>query len=256
MNFKKYYNSLAIIGTFLFAFYGKSILFKLFGISVTDEVGNVLISYAFWVIPAIILIPILYGKENIFKELGISKGFGFGLLFGAITTAPMWISSAILGDFNSSLTPFLFLRKSLFAGFFEEILFRGFLFGLLFRKEGWGFIPAFVIGAVVFGLGHLYQGTSFSEIIGVFLITSVGAIWYSWLYIEWKENLWVPIFLHTFMNLSWVAFDVANNVLGNFGPNIFRILTIVIVTVITIRIGKKRNSAVITKDNFFSLRGI
>ncbi len=124
-------------------------------------------------------------------------------------------------------------------GFFEEFLFRGFLFGILFRKLKWGFIPASLLAEVIFGLGHIYQGSTLMETTGIFGITTIGSIWVAWLYIEWDKNLWVPIFLHTLMNLSWILFEVSNNALGGIYTNLFRAITIAL-TIIIIRYHKKR----------------
>ncbi|MEX1191034.1 MAG: CPBP family intramembrane glutamic endopeptidase [Brumimicrobium sp.] len=125
--------------------------------------------------------------------------------------------------------------KTFFAGFMEEFLFRGFLFGLLFRKLCRGFIPATLIGAVIFGFAHIYQGSSLLESTGIFLVTSIGAVWFAWLYIEWNNSLWVPIFLHILMNLSWALFDVSENAMGGLYVNIFRVITIALTVIITIR---------------------
>ncbi|MGQ9620357.1 MAG: CPBP family glutamic-type intramembrane protease [Bacteroidales bacterium] len=71
-------------------------------------------------------------------------------------------------------------------------------------------------------------------LIGVFLTTFSGAIFFAWLYIEWSNNLWIPVFLHTFMNLSWEIFKVSENAPGNIKSNIFRSLTIAIAIIVTI----------------------
>jgi predicted exporter len=80
----------------------------------------------------------------------------------------------------------------------------------------------------------LYQGTELSELIGILLITFLGGILYAWVYIEWNNNLWVPIFLHLFMNLSWGLFSVAENALGGTYANIFRLITILLIIGLTI----------------------
>ncbi|HDR04340.1 MAG TPA: CPBP family intramembrane metalloprotease [Candidatus Marinimicrobia bacterium] len=139
------------------------------------------------------------------------------------------------------------MRWAFLPGFMEEFLFRGFLFGLLFLKLGWCFIPAALIGALIFGLGHVYQGNAFMETLGIFFITAMGAVWFAWLYIEWNENLWIPVFLHIVMNLSWLLFDIGENALGDLAANLFRTITITLTIVITIywhrekglKIGKK-----------------
>lgn len=61
--------------------------------------------------------------------------------------------------------------------------------------------------------------------IGIFLLTFAGAIFFTWQYVEWQYNLWVPIFTHTFMNFSWTLFQIDNSALGGFKANIFIGLT-------------------------------
>lgn len=146
--------------------------------------------------------------------------------FAALTVSPMFISSAIAGSIPADLSALRLVQDTLLAGFMEELLFRGFLFGLLFRFCGWGFIPASMAGAVVFGLGHLYQGSSIPEVAGVYLVTAMGAVWFAWLYIEWNNNLWLPVFLQILMNFSWTLFDMSSNAIGDVFPNLFRMITI------------------------------
>ncbi len=78
------------------------------------------------------------------------------------------------------------------------------------------------------------------EWIGIFLVTFLGGILFAWTYVEWDNNLWVPIFLHKFMNLAWELFDVSDNALGDAYPNVFRTVTIALIIVITIWY-KRRN---------------
>jgi len=69
--------------------------------------------------------------------------------------------------------------------------------------------------------------------------TAMGVVWFAWLYVEWGSNLWIPALLHTFMNLSWVLFDVSENVLGGVYANIFRAISIALTVFYTIRMNRK-----------------
>ncbi|MBS4035249.1 MAG: CPBP family intramembrane metalloprotease [Ignavibacterium sp.] len=232
--------STIIIITFLIAFYGKRIANNYFDFSLSNPILYTFYFYSWWLLPTIFAISCLYGFRNVIKEAGLQKNPVSGLVFALVTVSPMFISSAIIGNISGDLDLGILIRSSLIAGFMEEYLFRGFLFGILFRKFLWGFIPSAVLGAFFFGLGHIYQGNHFFETMGIFLITSMGALWFAWLYIEWNENLWVPVFLHVFMNLSWGLFDISNNALGDVYANIFRILTITLTIVITVFYNKNR----------------
>lgn len=123
---------------------------------------------------------------------------------------------------------------ALIAGFFEELYFRGFLFGQLFKKTKLGFVLSIFMGALIFSLFHLFAAQDFLEILGIFFSTFIGAILFAWLYVEWNYNLWIPIFLHTFMNLAWVIFSLGENSSGNLFSNIFRIATILLAIILTI----------------------
>ena len=117
--------------------------------------------------------------------------------------------------------------------------FRGFLFGQLFKKTKLGFVPSVFFGALFFGLIHLYQSTELAELVGIFLITFLGGILFSWAYAEWNYNIWVPIFIHMLMNLSFELFSAGENALGGIYINIFRTMSIILIIAITV-IYKKR----------------
>lgn len=232
-------NSSIVILTFLIAYYGGRVVSDIIPVSSSDVYLKIAIFYAWWLIPTVMVTGILFGFIHLANHIGIHKGFLKGLIFSIITVSPMLLSSAIIGEISDDLNMPELIRKTLFAGVMEEYLFRGFLFGLLFRKLGWGFIPSSLAGALIFGFGHVYQGSSFVESSGVFLVTALGAVWFAWLYIEWNSNLWIPIFLHTGMNLSWSLFDVSDNALGGWYSNLFRIITIALTIIITIKYNGK-----------------
>jgi len=241
------YSTIVLI-TFFFFFYGKSFLSEYIAFSITSDILKIVYYYLWWLLPTALVTGTLYGFYNIFDNFGLQKGFYTGVLFSLITVSPMLISSAVIGEITTDLNIISLIHHTLFAGFMEEYLFRGFLFGLLFRKLGWGFIPASMLGAFIFGFGHIYQGATFLETTGVFLVTFFGAIWFAWLYIEWNNNLWLPIFLHVLMNFSWGLFDVSNNALGGFYTNFFRIITIALTIIITIKYNKKNGLKICRKN--------
>lgn len=248
MSRKATIDSIIVILTFSIAFYGKRILSEYYTISISSDYLKIAYSYLWWVLPTVLITGLLYGFSNIFYNIGIQTGLKRGLLFSIITVLPMLLSSAIIGQIGEDLNVLRLVHQTIFAGLMEEYLFRGFLFGILFRKLGWGFIPASILGALIFGLGHIYQGSTFLETTGVFFITSIGGIWFAWLYIEWNNNLWVPIFLHILMNLSWGLFEVSNNALGGFYTNLFRIITITLTIIITIKYNQKNGLRINSKN--------
>lgn len=196
---------------------------------------NSIVQIPFFLVIPVLVTAALYGWKNLGKELGLSRGFGRGLGFGLLATLPMAIGYGICSDFVWELSISSFMYGCVQAGFTEEIIFRAFLFGLLVRKCGWGLIPATLIDGLVFGLIHIYQGDTALEAGMVFVATGAGAVWFSWLYKEWNWNLWVPIFLHFFMNFYWGGFDMADNAAGGLWANVFRVMTIAFTVVVTNR---------------------
>jgi membrane protease YdiL (CAAX protease family) len=190
-------------------------------------------------IPLFIGLLFIHKPKSIPNSLGINKGFSKGFLFAFICTLPMLIGYSFLFKFNSKISLNGILIGAILAAFFEELYFRGVFFGQIFRFTKIGFIPSIIIGAILFASAHLWQSSDFSVVIGIFATTFLGAIFFAWTYIEWDNNLWVPIGLHLFMNLHWMLFSVGDNALGSIYANVFRAITITFVIIGTI-LYKKR----------------
>ncbi len=194
----------------------------------------------------IVSLPVILGASiiNEFKRcqttLGLNRSIVKGVFFPLLCTLPMFIGFAFCFSLNTDLTGEEILVKGVAAAFFEEFIFRGFLFGQLFRFTKLGFIPAILLGAALFAAMHLYQSNDFSTLIGVFLTTFMGAVFFAWLFAEWNYNLWIPIFLHFFMNLAWMLFAVSENAFGGFYANTFRILTIALAITLTLFYKRKK----------------
>lgn len=249
MNRKLVISILVIVG-FILA-YKVLVLLKFFGISLDTRTARLFTYHGFGLTLVLFVSALLFGKQNALAALGLSKelikGMGYGLLF----TLPMFLGYAVIGQLSSGWTLLSILGVFVGAAM-EEIVFRGFLFGHLFRKAGWGFVPAVLLNAVIFGIGHLYQGNSFEETIGVFFVTLMGGIWFAWIYVEWNYNLWVSIGLHFFMNLSWYLFSIGENALGGWGANFFRIMTILFSIVFTILLQQQKGFRIMRSNLFFN----
>lgn len=224
--------------TFLFSFYGKSFVFNVLGLQVDQKWVSLVMTYLWWILPTLFVLKALK-IEPLFNSIGFSSKWKNPLLFSLVCVSPMFLGSWFLGKMAPSPDIFELFRGSALPGVFEEWLFRGFLFGILFRKAGWGFILASLLGSLLFGFAHVYQGSGWLQTSLIFLVTGMGAVWFAWLFVEWEYNLWVPIFLHAFMNLSWILFEVSENALGGLGANVFRVMTIALTVILTIRHGKQ-----------------
>ncbi|MGO3183934.1 MAG: lysostaphin resistance A-like protein [Aequorivita sp.] len=208
---------------------------------------------------SIIGIPIYIGtyfinsKLNVLSNLGLNynpiKPFSIALLF----SLPMLAGGLLFFELNKDISVPNIIAGTIVAGFVEELFYRGFLFGQLYKYTKLGFISSIFIGAIIFATGHLYQSQNSFELIGIFLITFMGAILFAWLYVEWNYNLWIPIFLHTLMNLAWHLYEMDETALGGILPNILRGLTIILAIAFTIIYKKNKNQELmITKKELIT----
>ena len=159
------------------------------------------------IIPAAALL-LLHRPDTILYRLGLTHGFGRGLLFGVLSTVPMFAGYAVIGSFNRETPPDHMFTFIVVAGFFEELIFRGFVFGELFRTARWGFLPAATLTALAFGSLHLY--------------------------------LWSVIWPHTLMNAPWMLFSGSGSgAVGGLWANSLRLCTLLIAIALVV-IYKKR----------------
>jgi membrane protease YdiL (CAAX protease family) len=199
-----------------------------------------IISYVLFGIPLFAGILLLHPLRNFFSSLGLQGSVIKAMTFSFICTLPMLLGYLFIFDFNREVTFNEILIGVIAAAFFEEVYFRGFLFGQLYRFTRLGFFPSVIVGAILFAVIHLYQSQDLLTLLGIFLVTFLGAGIFAWVYIEWQHSIWVPIFLHLFMNLIWLLFSAGENSLGGIYSNIFRVGTILLIIGLTI-LYKKRN---------------
>ena len=198
-------------------------------------------AYTITLIPLVITVLVLHkSRKKITEKLGLSDGFFKGLAFAFLCTLPMLVGYMLKFNLNRELSFNTIIINTISSAFFEEIIYRAFLFGQLYRYTRLGFLPSIFLGSLLFGTAHLYQSTDINELIGIFSLTFLGSALFSWVYAEWKFNLWAAIFLHCLMNLYWLIFNVDNNASGGTYANIFRFSTVFLAILFTI-IYKKKN---------------
>ena len=197
-----------------------------------------------WFVAFILMIGIMllmHKPNKIWGELGLAdKRFCQSIGIGFLFTLPMFIVNAICGELDFTWTA---IGISLMAGVCEEVYFRGYFFGQLFRNCRWGFIPASLITSLLFGLLHLYQGHDITSSLLAVLVTGLGGILYSWMYVEWNYRLWIPISLHSFMDVAWMILPVGEEgygAAGNIATNVGRAVTIILAIGATIYFKRKR----------------
>ena len=208
-----------------------------------------IIAYLLIGIPIFVAIPIIHQPKDFFQSIGLSKNICTGLLFSLLCTLPMLIGYSLVFKFNFEISLKQIIVGALAAAFFEEVYFRGYFFGQIFRFTRFGFMLSLIIPSLIFASAHLYQSQEISTVIGIFTTTFLGSALFGWTYIEWNNNLWVPIFLHLFMNLLWMLFSAGDNAFGGFYSNIFRFSTIAIVVIGTIVYKKQKGYALTINKN-------
>jgi membrane protease YdiL (CAAX protease family) len=88
---------------------------------------------------------------------------------------------------------FFLLLSWTFAAFVEEMLYRGYLMHRiadLFNRNNFGWIAGIIFSNIIFGFGHLYQGTS-----GM-ISTGFSGLVFAGLYFATNRNLWAAILAH------------------------------------------------------------
>jgi uncharacterized protein len=88
---------------------------------------------------------------------------------------------------------FFLLLSWTFAAFVEEMLYRGYLMHRiadLFSRNNFGWITGIIISNIIFGFGHMYQGTS-----GM-ISTGFSGLVFAGLYFATNRNLWASILAH------------------------------------------------------------
>lgn len=183
---------------------------------------------------------LLCGPRGMWSALGLAASPWRAFAFAGACSAIVLVGiAAAAAPMPVGRIPLEIVRSAVLPGIAEEVLFRGFLFGFLYRFAGWGFLPAALLSSLVFGLEHVYQGGDPAEALGIAVLTGVGGVWWSWLLVEWRWNLWVPIAFHVLLNAYWTAFDVADNALGSTMTIVLRLLCIGLSIAVTVALAKR-----------------
>jgi len=172
------------------------------------------------------------------------RSFWIGIGAGVLLSLPLLIVG-MLGGIKDDLVLRSLPHNTLSPGFFEELFFRAFAFGLLVRLAHWRIWPTAIFTGICFGLAHIHlafvQGMDIPSQIGwVAMLASAGAF-YAWIYAAWGFNLYLPITMHTLLDLCWEVFQMGQSPLGGAGPLVATVLVFLIPTVYTIRAKRRRS---------------
>lgn len=184
-----------------------------------------------------------FNKPKTLSLLGLDKNPLRAFIVAACCTSVMFIGYIFTAPLRSEINLYDIFRDAMWPGFNEELIFRAFITGILVREAGWNFIPAAIVSALLFAKGHLYQATNFNDAIVIFLVTSGAGIGFAVFYWLWDWNIWLTIFLHFLMNLSFELFDVGSTAMLNGQANIFRSITLALAILYTVILVYKRKKA-------------
>lgn len=137
----------------------------------------------------LILTIIVIKPKELFSFLGLSRNILIGFGIALLCTLPLYLVFPLFGGLNTELTFSVIYDRAILTGFKEELVFRAFMFGLLFRYAKTGFFWAVILPALYFGSVHLYQGHDILSALAAFGVTFIGALYFSWMYVEWNFNI-------------------------------------------------------------------
>jgi hypothetical protein len=192
------------------------------------------------------------GLRGALNEVGVARRPAAALAAAAVAAAPMVVAFALLFPVNPERSALGIWMTGVVSPVSEEVLFRGFLFHQLHRRAGWPFLAAVLVSVAPFVWGHLHQaadaGGGLWGVAAIVVVIGAGAAFFSWVLVRWDYNLWFPVGLHAFMNLSWYVFAVDTTAVGGWASNGARLLTLTLAAIVTLRRGRRsgRSSAAST----------
>ena len=184
-----------------------------------------------------------FSIKKMFEMLGLNKGFASGFFIALTSATPLILGMLNLHGFNKGINFANIWFHGIHPGYYEEILFRGFFIGILVRYAKWNTFIAIFLSSLLFAFGHLYQAKTSLEALIIFSTAFGVAIGFYMFYKYSNWNLWLPLFLHSFMDTATTISNWHGNITMNLQDNIFRISTIVIAIYFIFRIQKKNKSA-------------
>jgi hypothetical protein len=176
------------------------------------NLGLLLFAATFWVVSKL--------RGSTWSDFGLArpKSWGRTILTGLGVTLGMLVSFVVLTSLiqlafpntQEDLSRFSFMQGNLpnlilnvvaiwfTAGFLEELVWRGYLMNRLIDLQGKETKLAWVISlvgsAIIFGLGHTYQGLG-----GVIKITTLGLL-FGAAFLTTRQNLWPVIIAHALLD--------------------------------------------------------
>lgn len=168
------------------------------------------------------------------RELGFGGPALPALGFALLSVSPMFLVFAMAYPLASTFHPIEVTYLALLSPIAEEAVYRGFAVGQLWRRAGWPLVPAILLPAALFGYGHAEGSESLAAGLGLFALTGVGAVAFSWLFVRWR-SLAAPIGLHVGMNLCWNIWQVGESALAGWVPFALQATVILVAIILTVK---------------------
>jgi len=184
------------------------------------------------VLVGLVAIIVLHGSgKTILDALGVRTPRGRAVLVLLLMVLPEYLVFGYRFDV-ADMVFFEVLFLAVISPLAEELLFRGLAFGFLRKFAGWRFWPAAILPAIFFAADHYDANGNFTDNAMTMLITSVGALLFTWLFERWN-SLWVPIGLHISMNFAWNLFNVGDRAYAGSLPTVMLVTTALLAIVLT-----------------------
>jgi len=144
--------------------------------------GVVMCAFAVWTLRKL-------DWQQITCELGLTASPLPSLAFALVASSPMLVGFAVTRGVTPHMRTVTILFLTVLSPIVEEIEFRGLGVRNLQRGTGWPFWAIVWPQALLFGWGHVEQGQSFADMVGLMLLTGSGAVVFGWLVYRW-QSLW------------------------------------------------------------------
>jgi hypothetical protein len=186
------------------------------------------------------------GARGTADELGLARPFRPAVALALLSTLPLLVGLALIARrVDPAFAPAEVFYTALYSSFAEDLLYTGFAVRQLYRRAGWPFWIAVLGVAVTFGLGHVEKGRTLGQMAGLFAFTGAGLATFAWLFVEWGDNLWVPVSMHVLLDFWWALFGAgATAVAGGPIPMALTVASVALAIALTVRRRRRRAATV------------
>jgi membrane protease YdiL (CAAX protease family) len=146
------------------------------------------------------------GARGTAEALGLARPLRPALGLALVSTAPLVGALAVAHRPQAAALSAEVFYTAFYSSFAEDLVYIGFAVRGLHRRAGWPLWLAVLAVALVFALRHVWRGRTVPAALGIFAITGAGLALFSWAFMAWGENLWVPVTLHALIDFWWALF--------------------------------------------------